>query len=144
LNQNEIVLKTRAFDWRRWISVFSALSFGMFGMDVLMNHIQVLGTNPFSLIPLICSPLLIALSLAAVFSAAWRRMAWIAGLLAVAVGLTGTLFHFVYNLADSGGLAIIEAVLSAKRPPFAPAAFAATGVLMLFVALSGRKIYSDG
>ena len=128
----------KSFAWGRWISLYCAVSFAVLGLDAAINHLSVLESNPFSFVPLIFTIPAIALSLAAVFSSRWRRLAWIIGLLGVSVGLAGTLFHNITTLLEAGDMGYIEALVYALRPPLAPFAFASTGVLMLLVTLAER------
>ena len=128
----------RSFQWGRWISLFCAFSFIILGLDAGMSHMSVLGSSLFPYIPIIVAPVATLLSLAAVFWVSWRRFAWIAGVLAFAVGIAGGLFHNALTLIEGEGLPLLDALLYATRPPFAPLAFASTGVLMLFVAWAER------
>ena len=128
--------RERSFQWGRWISLFCAFSFLILGVDAAMSHMAV--SSFFPKIPIIFAPLAILLSLAAVFWVSWRRLAWIVGLLALAVGIAGGLFHNVLTLNESEGLSVLDAFLYTARPPIAPLAFASTGVLMLFVAWAER------
>ena len=126
------------FAWGRWVSLFCAFSYLMLGLDAAMNHHKVIETNRLSWTPLIFAPLAVALCLTGVFSAAWRRRAWIVGLLGLAVGGAGELIHNYLDITETQGITIWQALINASRPPLAPAAFASTAILMLLVALAER------
>ena len=121
------------------MSLFCALSFLMLGTDAAMNHHLILARSALAWTPLVFAPVAAALCLAAVFSPRWRKLAWVAGLLALAVGGAGTLIHNYLTLAERGDVTIVSALLDAPRPPLAPAAFASTGVLMLLVWFAERR-----
>jgi hypothetical protein len=120
------------------LALYCAFSFAMLGVDAAMNHHLILATNHWALTPLIVAPLVVVVSLVGVFSARWRQQAWIPGGLAVLVGIAGTLFHNVPTILERGDQSIWQALLNADRPVFAPASFAATGVLLLLVAFGER------
>ena len=130
---------TSRFSWGRWIALFCGLSFLMLGLDTVLNHRLVIAVRRLSLIPIVFSPISVAFCIAATFRQAWRRLAWIPGFAAVAVGLTGTSIHVVLAIRDRYYQTIIQAVLESTRPPLAPAAFASTGILLLFVAWAERR-----
>jgi hypothetical protein len=129
----------KSFAWGKWISLFCAVSFVVLGIDSLINHINVLRLKPFTLIPVIFLPIALILCLMAVFSKRFRRFAWIVGLLAIFIELAGTSFHNAKTFAERDEMTYFDALAFAIRPPLAPAAFASTGVLMLFVAFDERK-----
>ncbi len=131
--------KTQKFSWGRWITLFCGLSFLMLGLDALLNHRQIIAVRAFSLIPIVFAPLCLAYCIVAFFNQMWRRLAWIPGLAAVAVGLAGTLFHVTSAIRDRYDQTIMQAILESSRPPLAPAAFASTGILLLFVAWAARR-----
>jgi hypothetical protein len=131
--------RSSSFAWAKWISLFSALSFLVLGFDALLSHLNALELNRFTLTPIIFSPIAVALCLAAVFSIPMQRLGWIAGSIAVAVGLAGTIFHFVTTIGELSGFPFIDIISYTARPIFAPAAFASTGVLMIFVAVSESR-----
>ena len=126
------------FAWGRWVSLFCAFSYVMLGIDAAMNHHKVIETNRLSWTPLIFAPIAVALCLTGVFSAVWRRRAWIVGLLGMAVGGTGMLIHNYLDITEVQDITLWQALLNASRPPLAPAAFASTAILMLLVALAER------
>jgi len=129
----------REFAWGRWIPLYCAFSFLMLGTDAAMNHHLILERRALSWIPLIFAPVAAALCLAAVFSQRWRKLAWLVGLLALAVGGAGTLIHNYLNLAGRGDVTIMGAMLDAMHPSLAPAAFASSGILMLLVWFAERS-----
>lgn len=133
--------ETPGFPWGRWLMLYSALSFAVLGIDAAMNHHEVLVENAWSWTPVIFAPLAVIVSLVSVFSAAWRRQAWILGVVAIIVGIAGTLFHNVPTLDERGTMSIWHALLTAKQPVLAPAAFASTGLLLLLVAWGEYWIY---
>lgn len=127
------------FPWSRWIMLYCAFSFAMLGVDAAMNHHQILATARWSITPLVFSPLAVVVSLVSIFSARWRRQAWILGGLAVIVGIAGTLLHNIPTLMERGQSTMWQALLNTDRPVFAPAAFAATGLLLFLVAWGERS-----
>ena len=129
----------RTFAWGRWLAFYSAFSFGVLGVDAAMNHHVIITENPWPYTPLLFAPLAVLVSLVCVFSARWRRQAWILGGLAILVGLGGTLFHNVPTILERGDLSLWQALLNADRPVLAPAAFAATGLLLLLVPWGERR-----
>ncbi|MHB0935659.1 MAG: hypothetical protein ACYDCO_07525 [Armatimonadota bacterium] len=124
--------------WGQWVALFSTISFAMLGFDAGMNHHRVLANNPITYMPLIFAMVAVVYCLVSVYSVRWRRAAWVAGLLAVTVGIAGTLFHNVPTIIHRGDLTIWQALLNAYRPVLAPAAFAASGMLLLLVAWAER------
>lgn len=129
---------TPLFPWGRWLALYCVLSFIMLGVDATMSHHDVLTENRWSWTPVIFAPLAVIVSLVSVFSLRWRLQAWILGALAMLVGIAGTLFHNVPTILERGGQSLWHAVLTAERPVFAPAAFAATGLLLLLIAWGER------
>ena len=121
------------FNWRQWLVLYCAFSFAMLGVDAAMNHHLILAQNPWAYTPLIFSPLVVVFSLVCIWSARWRQQAWVFGILAVVVGVAGTLFHDVPTLWERGTLTAWQALLNTDRPVLAPAAFAATGLLLFLV-----------
>jgi hypothetical protein len=111
----------------------------MLGVDAAMNHHMIITKHPWAYTPLLFAPLAVLVSLVCVFSAHWRRQAWILGGLAILVGLAGTLFHNAPTILGRGDLSVWQALLNADRPALAPASFAATGVLLLLVAWGERR-----
>ena len=129
----------KEFGWPVWILIFCALSFLMLGLDVVLNHRNILDIRLTSLIPIIFSPISIAFCIIAVLTPGWRRFSWIAGLAAIAVGLGGTIFHWASSISQRYEQTIIEAIIQSSRPALAPAAFASTGLLLLLVAWAERR-----
>jgi hypothetical protein len=127
------------FAWSRWVSLYCVISFAVLGVDVAMNHRDVIHETPFAYIPIVFAPLALLLCMAAVFSQRWRYAAWGIGLLALLVGGAGTLFHLVPTITERGALPLTQALLTSPRPLLAPAAFASTGLLMLLVAWGERR-----
>lgn len=128
----------KLFPWGFWLAIYWAFSFAMLGVDAAMNHHAIIRENPWSLTPIIFAPLAVIVSLICVFSASWRRQAWIPGVVALLVGIAGTLFHNIPTILERGHQTVWQALLNTERPVLAPAAFAATGLLLLLVAWGER------
>ena len=128
-----------AFPWSRWILIISAVTFLMLGLDALLNHRNILNIKYLSLIPVVLSPLFFGYCVVAVLLEHWRKFAWVAGLLAIAIGLAGTLFHWLSAISQRFDQTVVAAVLESSRPPLAPAAFASAGLFLLLVAWADRR-----
>jgi len=124
--------------WGQWIALYCALSFAMLGVDAAMSHHDVVREVIWSWTPLFYAPPAVIYSVIAIFSAAWRRGAWTMGLLGVAVGIAGTLLHDIPDITERGARSVWQALLTPERPILAPAAFAATAVLLLLLAWAER------
>jgi len=124
--------------WGQWIALYCALSFAMLGVDAAMNHHDEIYQNALSWTPIIFASLAVVYCIVAIFSASWRRWAWTAGLLGIAVGITGAILHNLATISHRGQDTVWVALLEANRPVLAPASFAATAVLLLLVAWAER------
>jgi len=110
----------------------------MLGVDAAMNHHDEIFENALSWTPLIFAPLAVIYCITAIFSARWRQWAWTVGLIGIAVGSAGTIFHNLATISHRGQDTVWVALLEASRPVLAPASFAATAVLLLLVAWAER------
>ena len=128
----------RSFTWGPWLALYCAISYAVLGVDAAMNHHTVIFENKFSWTPLIFAPIAVIVSLICVFSPRWRRWAWILGVLALIVGIAGTLFHNIPTITERGQLTIWQALLNPTQPVLAPAAFASTGLLLLLISWGER------
>ena len=137
-NDTRPTAKCPVFAWGRWLALYCAFSFVMLGVDAAMNHHLILAKNYWAYTPLIFSPLAVLISMAYAYSAHWRQHAWLLGALAVLVGVAGTLFHNLPTIVERGDVSIWRALLNADRPVLAPAAFAATGLLLFLIAWGER------
>lgn len=131
----------RRFDWPKWVALYTAASFLVFGVDSAINHIAggVIHEKPLAYTPLIFAPLAVVAMLVAFSVERWRAaIAWVVGVLAVIVGATGMVFHVLGDLEDVTQVSVaklLKAFGPDSMPPFAPAAFAATGILVLLIGL---------
>lgn len=121
------------FNWRQWLMLYCALSFALLGVDAAMNHHSVLRENVLAYTPLIFAPLALCYSLLGIFKEAFRRQAWIIGILALLVGGAGTVIHNYFNIIERGNQSLWHALLEAPLPVFAPAAFASTALLLMLI-----------
>jgi hypothetical protein len=107
----------------------------MLGIDAALNHIEVIHENIFSWTPMLFAPLAVLFCLLCAGMASWRRAAWTFGLLGLLVGAAGTYFHDYPKLISGNA---IQALLDPVPPILAPAAFAATALLLLLVSWAER------
>ena len=117
--------------WGQWIAIYCTLAFLMFAVDDAINHYYVIRENALAWTPLLFLPPVTLYTAVSIGVAGWRRWAWVPGLLAVLVGGIGTVLHNFVNLTERGNHTIWQAIQHGERPILAPAAIAATGLLML-------------
>ncbi len=135
-------------DWPKWLMFYAAASFAVYGTDAAINHLafgprSAIAENALAYTPLIFAPLAVVACLLAFAVPRWRpALAWVTGALAVVVGATGMGIHLLENIenAQEAERALTAFALSgpAALPFFAPAAFAATGIVVLLVGIDAR------
>ena len=135
------IFSYRAFPWGPLIAQYCAVSFVMLGLDMALLHLGYRHYEFMTVAPIIFCGVAALGSLATTFSVWLRRQAWALGLLAIIVGVTGTVFHL--QIAFSGLThyslnLILEHLIFDPRPPLAPAAVAGTGLLLFFLAIAER------
>lgn len=129
------------FPWGQLTALYSAITFVMLGFDMALLHLGYQHYHFFALLPIIFCAVAGLLSLATAFSVWLRRQAWVIGVLAMVIGVVGTVIHLEIafaNLHHPSINLLFEYLVFDPRPPLAPAAVAGTGLLLLFITLAER------
>jgi len=127
------------FPWSRLISLYSAITFVMLGIDMALLHLGYRHYHFIAVMPIVFCGVAAVVSLVTAFSSWLRRQAWVLGVLAMAVGTTGTIIHLEIAFTNLGKLTFplfIERLIFDPRPPLAPAALAGTGLLLIMLAIA--------
>ena len=130
-----------AFPWGQLLSLYSAITFLMLGIDMALLHLGYRHYHFMAVMPIAFCSLAALLSFITTFSRWLRSQAWVLGLLAMVVGSIGTVIHLEIAFTNIGSLTvnhILERLVFDPRPPLAPAALAGTGLLLLLIAVAER------
>jgi len=125
-----------AFPWVQLLSLYSAITFIMLGIDMALLHLGYRHYHFIAVLPVVFSIVAGIITFFTTFSAWLRRQAWILGVLTVIVGLIGTFIHLEIALANLGKqpwTMLLERLIFDPRPPLAPAALAGTGLLLMLI-----------
>ena len=129
------------FPWGQLISFYSAFTYFMLGIDMVLLHLGYQHYHFMAVAPIIFCLFAAIVSFLSIFSPWLRRHAWTVGVLTMVVGITGTIIHLELAYAalrNPTFINIWEHLIFDPRPPLAPAALAGTGLLMIFVSLAER------
>ncbi len=126
---------TIRFPWGPLTALYSAITFFMLGIDMALLHLGYRHYHFMAVMPVVFCLVATIVSVLTAFSRRLRNAAWITGVLAMIVGLVGTVIHLEIafaNLKELTMAVLLERLVFDTRPPLAPAALAGTGLLMLF------------
>lgn len=134
-----------SFPWGKWLSLYCAFSFTMLGIDVAMNHHEVIHETPYAYIPILYAIFAIIACSSMVFMHHRRRMAIVVGVIGLLVGGAGMLFHNIPTITERGHQTIWHVLINNPvQPVFAPASFAATALLLLLLAWGEAQTFKNG
>jgi len=137
----ETTTQTPTFPWGQILSLYSAITYVMLGIDMALLHLGYRHYHFIAVLPIAFCGVAAVVSLLTTFSRWLRRQAWVLGVLAMVVGMVGTYIHLEIAFANLNGLAwnvVLERLVFDPRPPLAPAALAGTGLVLLLVAVAER------
>lgn len=129
------------FPWGPLTAIYSAITFFMLGIDMALLHLGLQHFHFMAVMPVVFCILAAFVSFITIFSRRLRNMAWVTGVLAMIVGLIGTVIHLEIAFSSVKAFSLNELLrllIFDPRPPLAPAALAGTGLLMIFVTLAER------
>jgi hypothetical protein len=127
------------FPWGPLIALYSAITFFMLGIDMALLHLGFQHFHFMAVMPVVFCVLAAILAFITTFSVVLRRQAWVLGVLAMLVGLVGTVIHLEIAFANMKHLSaaqVLERLVFDPRPPLAPAALAGTGLLLFLITLA--------
>lgn len=129
------------FPWGPLIALYSAITFFMLGIDMALLHLGYRHYHFMAVMPVVFCFVAALVSVLTAFSRRLTRLAWTVGLLAVIIGMTGTVIHLEIafaTLKEPTFALLLERLIFDPRPPLAPAALAGTGLLMILVTVAER------